>query len=313
MAGTYDYQKVMQTFFDMKNGLSDNYFNATQVLARARSKQKKQMFVSGQPIYFPVEMAGGTAEVYAEGATFNRQRKEVMHYGYVQPVSYRAELSITWGDEKRARSKEDMVGILKAKAANALKTLARTMTTDYLTGSTTGLIGLSTNVHAGTVTGTVCGISGNTYSWWRNKYFNENGALTLAGIMEAITMASDGADAPTVVITDKYLRAYAISTLLGIYERYTDGKAKQIDQLPVIYGIPIVVDAALESGDDTGGYMYFLDEDSYYLTVHSMDDLKRWPQVRPTDQFAFATDWTWEGAVICTNRRRQSVLYGATN
>ena len=308
-----DYEKVLVKHFD--KGMKDNYFNATQLLTRLNGNKDKTVFVSGQPIYVAVEDKSGVAESYAEMATFDRERKQISHYAYYDPAKYRAELAISWDDEKRSDVPEDKVKLLKKKMKNALKTLAKEMTTDAISGTTAGgIIGVQTAVHAGTPA-TYGNINPATsgYEYWKNKYKNINGAVTLKTIMDIMTLASDGSDEPTEWWTDKFIRSYIFSSLLETKERYTEGKAKQIVSLPILYDKPVIVDAAFENGSDaTGGKLYAIDSDSFYLRVHPKDDLHRWPTIRPANQFSFVTDWTWEGQLVCDHRRRLGVGYGIT-
>ena len=306
MAGTFDYENVFTKYFD-KKGLVNQYFAATPLWERIYSKRQKRKFDSRRPIYIGLEVDGKTPAGYAELATFTRTRKQITQASYATPANYHEDLVVSWSDVKRNSSPQDMANMLKARTKNIMKSWSKTMTTEFLTGAGTSntLLGIDSIVSEDG-TGTVQTIVAGTDTWWANGFVDGSDAvITLPKLHSVAIEAADGDDKPTLCVTDKYLLSYILTTLFQAKERYTDGTTKHASKVPLIYDIPTMTDEALETSGATSGNIWMLNENYLYFLVHSMDDLKRHPQVRPSNQLAYATDWTLEGQMVCTKRSRQ--------
>lgn len=313
----------MTKYFDPK--ATDNFFRRSQMLEFFRKFAKKRNF--GNTWRETLETTEGIGDTYTELEVLDRSRKNLVHYADFESGKYYTAMNISWDDEKRSRSPEEKVDLMNVRAGNATKTMGRKLSTDMITGTGTPrtMVGLETIIaEAGTTT--MGGINGATagYTYWVNKTTQISGNVALTDIIDMDAAVKDGTRATDVLLTDKYIEAFIWGNLLQAQERYTTGRFNMAEELKAVVGIPIITDAAMEgtanttssTSDYDGGYtagrIYFIHKDDLFLAINSLDDMKRWPTQRPVDQFAYSTQWTFEGMLVCKQRRNQGVLYDIT-
>ena len=313
----------MTKYFDPK--ASDNFFRRSTMLEFWRKFSKKRNF--GNTWRETLETTEGIGDTYAELEVLDRSRKQLVHYADFESGNYYAAMNISWDDEKRSRSPEEKVDLMKVRSGNAVKTMSRKLSTDIITGDGTSrkMVGLETIIpEIGTTA--MGGINGATagYTYWVSKFNDISGNVALTDIIDMDAAVKDGSRNTDVILTDKYIEAFCWGNLLQAQERYTTGKFNMAEELKQIVGIPLICDAAMEgtanttssTSDYDGGYtsgrMYFINKDNLFLAINSQDDLKRWPTMRPVDQFAYSTQWTFEGMLVCNERRNQGVLFNIT-
>ncbi len=320
MATTFDWEKVMTKYFDPKP--ADNYFRNSTLLEWFRKNSKKRNF--GNTWRETLETTEGISDTYAELEVLDRSRKNLVHYADYESGKYYAAMNISWDDEKRSRSPEEKVDLMKIRFANAVKSLNRKLSTDIVSGDGTSraMVGLKTMIsEAGTTA--AGGINGATtgYGYWTNKTTNVGGNVTLVDLIEMQAACSSGGNSTDVLALDKYITAFIWGNLLQAQERYTTGKFNMAEELKTVIGLPMLNDSALEGdssfdieydGGYTGGNIYFIDKDGLFMGINSQDDMKRWPTQMPVDQFVYSTKWTYEGMLVMCERRTQGLLYNIT-
>jgi hypothetical protein len=314
MATTRDIERLIRTYIDPK--VADNAYNSTPLLKRFRSKAKMRNGL-GKHIVEPLETETGLAASYAELATLDRTRKEITNEALYYLSQYYSPLTVSWKDMLTCRGPEDVVDLLMVKARNAEKDLGRKLTADLVSGTGTGsgaeptLVGIATMVP--TTNGTIGGLAQASNAFWVNQRTNGSSATpTIPQWIQMMAKCTDGSDGPTIAFTDKFLLSYIWANLLQQQERYTTGKFNMGESLPMVAGLPVITDAAFESGGATGGKIFFINEEYMFLRVHSADNFKRWPYEKPVDQFAYSTYWTWSGSLCANNLKRQGVIYSLT-
>jgi len=301
MATTRDIDRAVRTYIDPKS--HDLIFNATPWLARIKGKSRKRP-IGGTNEYI-IEMAQGQGGAYADLQTIDSQRVEITNKASFYMKQYYAQLTVSWKDMLVCRGAEDVVDLLKVKAANAQKTMSYNLSYDSINGSSDlALIGLKTMLY--TTTNTVGGLSSSDYSWWLPQYTAVGGTVTIPDIITMAAQCSDGNDTPTLLLTDKFIWAYVWGNLLQQQERYS-GQYNMAKDLPSVAGYPMMWDAMLESSG-TGGNIFFVNEDYFGWDVHSADNLKYWPYAKADSQFAFKCQWTISLVQRITNRVRQGRL-----
>lgn len=301
MATTRDIDRAVRTYIDPKS--HDLIFNATPWLARIKGKSRKRP-IGGTNEYI-VEMAQGQGGAYADLQTIDSQRVEITNKASFYMKQYYAQLTVSWKDMLVCRGAEDVVDLLKVKAANAQKTMSYNLSYDSINGSSDlALIGLKTMLY--TTTNTVGGLSSSDYSWWLPQYTAVGGTVTIPDIITMAAQCSDGNDTPTLLLTDKFIWAYVWGNLLQQQERYS-GQYNMAKDLPSVAGYPMMWDAMLESSG-TGGNIFFVNENYFGWDVHSADNLKYWPYAKADSQFAFKCQWTISLVQRITNRVRQGRL-----
>ena len=301
MATTRDIDRAVRTYIDPKS--HDLIFNATPWLARIKGKSRKRP-IGGTNEYI-IEMAQGQGGAYADLQTIDSQRVEITNKASFYMKQYYAQLTVSWKDMLVCRGAEDVVDLLKVKAANAQKTMSYNLSYDSINGSSDlALIGLKTMLY--TTTNTVGGLSSSDYSWWLPQYTAVGGTVTIPDIITMAAQCSDGNDTPTLLLTDKFIWAYVWGNLLQQQERYS-GQYNMAKDLPSVAGYPMMWDAMLESSG-TGGNIFFVNEDYFGWDVHPADNLKYWPYAKADSQFAFKCQWTISLVQRITNRVRQGRL-----
>jgi len=321
LATTFDWEKVMTKYFDPKP--ADNYFRSSTLLEWFRKFSRKRNF--GNTWRETLETTEGIADTYAELEVLDRSRKNLVHYADYESGKFYAAMNVSWDDEKRNRSPEEKVDLMKIRQRNAIKSFNRKLTNSIVAGDGTNrdMVGLTTMIsEAGTTS--AGGLDGSTYTYWVNKTTAVGGTVTLPDIIDMQAAASNGNGTTDVLAMDKYIQAYIWGNLLQAQERYTTGKFNMAEELPMVIGLPIITDSALEGdanttsstrtydGGFTSGSMYFIDKEGLFLAINSQDDMKRWPTMRPVDQFVYSTQWTFEGMLVMCERRTQGLLYNIT-
>jgi len=324
LATTFDYEGTMTKYFDPKP--TDNIFNASSFLEFMRKFAKKRVFGDGwrETLVIDEGVSGG----YTELEVVDRSRKQITDPADWVSGDYYSALTISWKDQKRARSPESKVDLMKARHANAMSTMIKDLTIDMKWGDATktALAGGAENqimgmesIIANDNTTTVGGINPATSTYWRNKHASIGGNVALTDIIDMVADVKDGNIKTDVLVTDDYIEAFIWGNLLQAQERYTQGKFNMAEELKMVVGLPIVTDAVFEGSSEsaygdgsTGGDIYFINKDALFLAINSLDDMHRWPMAKPVDQFAYSTFYTHEHMLVCNNRRRLGRLYGIT-
>ena len=314
----------MTKHFDPK--ATDNFFNASTFLEYMRKFAKKRPF--GNTWRETLTTAAGVSGGYGELEVIDRSRKQIVKPADWESGDYYSAMTISWKDQKRSRSPEEKVDLMKERYATAVSSMQKDLTIDMKWGDGTKvalaggaenqIVGMDTIISdSGT---TSCGgLDGSTETYWVNKTTSIGGNITLADIITMRAKIKDGNVLPDVLITDNFIEAFIWANLLQPQERYTTGKFNMSADLPVVVNIPLVTDAVFEGSSEsaygdgsTGGDIYFSNKDAMFLAVNSLDDMHRWAMEKPIDQFSYSTYWTHEHMIVCKNRRRLGKLYGIT-
>ena len=311
MATTRDLERLVRNYIEPK--MHDNIFDSTQVLKYYKRFAKVRPYTD--TIEVPLEYVRGVGGTYLDLGILDRSRKEITQKAtYYLSDSYVA-LTVSWRDKRNWTTPEAVVDGLQAKARNAQKTMAYNLTTMIVSGQEAitadgyEIIGLDVIMNS-TADQTLGGLTTTNVPTWDNQTTDaESGVPQISAITEFIAKCSDGAVSPDAFITDKFIKAYIQGTALQPQERYTTGKFLMGEDLPVVVGVPMLVDAQLESSGDTGGNMYAVNKESLYMGIHSKDNMKYWPPMRPADQFAFSSYWTFAGQLLTAERRRLGVYH----
>lgn len=308
MATTRDIDRLVRTYIDPK--MTDNVFNSTQLLKYYKKFAKVRPYT--RTIEIPLEYQEGVGGEYADLTVLDRSRTEISHKATYYLSDNYAALTVSWQDRRDWATPEAVVDGLMYKSRNAQKTMAKKLTTRIVSGSESAtprqIIGFETIMH-GTAAQTLGGLTtSNVTSWDHQISTAGTGVPTISLIVELFAKCSDGSVSPDAFAMDKFVKAYIMGTLLQPQERYTTGKFLMGEDLPLVVGVPILTDYALELSGDTGAEAYVLNKDSLYMGIHSRDNMKYWPYMRPADQFAFSAYWTIGLQMLTCERRRLGVL-----
>jgi len=177
------------------------------------------------------------------------------------------------------------------------------------------------------VSGTLGGINGNTYSWWRNQALGESDETTtwleiqmkMARIYNLCTQGTGGS--PDAMIMDmKTFENY--ETMLHQKQRYVKSDRAMGGFETLFYkGCRVFWDVHVPDAnyntlaganyDDTtnwaDGTCYVLNTKFLKLVMGKGKDFRPTPFVKPEDQDARVSNYIFYGQLVCSNRRKQGV------
>lgn len=221
---------------------------------------------------------------------------------------------ITGLEEIQNSGREAVHNLLRSRIKNLEKSLTNTVATAlYADGTGNGgkeFGGLQLLV-ADTNTNTVGGISGNTYSWWRNYVYDFS---TLGVTASATTIQSAmntawintirGADKPDIITAGStYFRYYWES--LQVNQRFADDKDAGAGFTNLVYmgNCPVVYDDQCSATR-----MYMLNTDYLFMRKAKGRWMKPLGDKASVNQDAMVMPMVCAGNMTISNRARQAVI-----
>lgn len=257
-----------------------------------------------------------TYQRYSGFETLNIQQSEVItavNYSWKQ-VAVNVTQS---GHEIRINSgPEAIVKLAKARATNAMRTMANGLASDIYSAGTSDSskqIGGLQALLSTDGTGTVGGINAANYSQWANQYRNlsgTSGQSLLNGLSNLWMNCVRGADRPTMMVMENTAFA-ALESAMVVNQRYTDqtGTEANAGFTTLKYkGIPVFFDPT-GVGIPTGA-AFMLNEDYLKLIVHPDANMTPGDQKESVNQDGVVVPILFEGNLITTNRARQGYGFG---
>lgn len=217
-----------------------------------------------------------------------------MEYNWKQKY---ANISITGIDKLKNAGEARVIDFVKSKVKNAERSLAQNLGDGlYSSGSNTkDVVGLRVAFSA---SNTVGGISQTDYSWWRPQLDSFSTTLNLAIMKTQMEAATVDAERPNLITTTRSLHN-AFHALLQPQQRFQDkSKASAGFENLLFLGVPVVADSKCPSG-----YMFMLNMEHFFLSVHRESDMKFLPFVRPINQDVESAKILWAGALCYSNLR----------
>jgi hypothetical protein len=214
--------------------------------------------------------------------------------------------------------KEKMIDLLRSRIGNAEKTMVNNIAEALYsdgTGTSGKQLGGLQLIVADTNTNTVGGISGSTYSWWRNVVYDLSSVGSVASSTNIQTHMNAtyvqlcrNNEAPDLILTDNiYYKAYLGS--LQTIQRITNDKMAQAGFQNLKYmGADVVLDGG-RGGNCPASHMYFLNTDYIFYRPHvdrNMTPLD--PDRFSTNQDAMTKLIGFMGNMTCSNRFTQGVM-----
>lgn len=304
--------------------VTDNVSNHNALLNRMKKKGNIKTVSGGYEIAEPIDYAeNGTYQRYSGYEALNTQASDVLttvKYPF-QQVALHVTAS---GRELRMNSgKEQMINLVEARKANALRTAANNFAVDiYSDGALTNQIGGLANLITTDGTGTVGGIVSGTWTFWKNQFKEMTGTNLAASpsAANAVSMKADmnslwlslnrGADKPDlIVMSHDFYALYELGEQQ--LQRYADSDLAKAGFMTLKYKSADVVFDDNTNFATTAEKAYFLNTDYLYLVQHreaqwTMDDQKT-----PVNQDAVVIPMYWMGNMVTTQRSLQGVLFDA--
>lgn len=219
------------------------------------------------------------------------------------------------GDEefKNSSSRAKVISLLEGK----IKDLEIAMELDlneqiYSDGTGNGgkdITGLNLAVENGAAWSSYGGIDSNTYTYWRNTWLAEAGALDLASMRNVFNSSSRGNSKPELIVTTQdVFEDYEALALANNEISRPDTRLGDAGFVNLTFKmVPIVFDE-----DCPTGVMLFLNPNFMKWIVGRGRNFVATPFQRPKDQDAKVSQILLYAQLILTNRKRQGRLDGIT-
>jgi hypothetical protein len=294
--------------------LADNITNHNGLWRQIKRKGNMQT-ATGRTIVQELEYAvNGTTQWYSGAETLDISPSETMtaaEYSYKQLAG---NVVITGLEEIQNSGKEAVHNLLKSRIRNLEKSLTNTLATALYadgTGTSSKELGGLQLLVADTNTNTVGGISGNTYSWWRNYAYDFSDQTVTASattIQHAMNLTwintIRGADKPDIITADATYYIYYWESLTP-NQRFTDDKGAGAGFTNLVYqaNVPVLYDDQCPSS-----HMYFLNTDYLFVRPAKGREFKPLGEKSSVNQDALVMPVVWAGNMTTSNRARQGVI-----
>ena len=213
---------------------------------------------------------------------------------------------------------ERMISLVSARVSNAEKSMKNLLGTAVYadgTGTSSKEIGGLQLLVADTPTNTVGGISGSTYSWWKNISYDLSSVGSTASTTNIQTHMNStyvqlvrGTDSPDLILADNNYYSKYLGSLQTI-QRITTDKMAQAGFVSLKYmNADVVLDGG-RSGNCPSDRMYFLNTDYIFLRPHEDRNIVTGdPDRYATNQDAVVKHLLFMGNMTCSNRFLQAVM-----
>lgn len=320
MASPNKSEIVTTTIEHRSKKLADNVSQNTALLLKLKKKGKVRPFSGGSEIFEEL--------FFAENSTFGwytgyetldvAQSEQITAANYAMKQCVVA-VSMSGTEELQNSGPEQMIDLLTARVENAERTMLNNISVGVYsdgTGSGGKTIGGIQLIVADTPTNTVGGISGNTYSWWKNIVFDcssDGGAAASASNIQSYMnqlwiQLVRGTDRPDLIVADNnYYRLYLES--LQAAQRITSDEMAQAGFTSLKYmDADVVLDGGY-GGDAPSNHMYFLNTNYLFFRPHSQRNMVPIGGERlAVNQDAMVKLIGWAGNLTCSCRFLQGCM-----
>lgn len=305
---------VTTTLQGYSGEIADNITNHNALLRQLDRKGNKNP-ATGRSIVQELEYAqNGTVGWYSGAEAFDVSASETFtaaEFSYKQLVG---SVTITGLEEIQNSGREAVHNLLKSRIRNLEKSLKNTVATALYadgTGSDGKEIGGLQLLVADTNTNTVGGISGSTYSWWRNYVYDfSTNAVTASAttIQDAMNTAwiqvIRGSDKPDMIMAGSTYWQYYLSSL-QTNQRFMDDKGAGAGFTNLMYmgNVPVIYDDQCNATR-----MYMLNTDYLFLRPAKGKEFKPLGDRASVNQDAMVMPVVWAGNLTTSNRSLQAVI-----
>jgi hypothetical protein len=305
---------VTTTLQGYSGTIADNITNHNALFKQINSKGNKKA-ATGRSIVQELEYAeNSTVQYYSGAETLDVSPTETFTAAEFAYKQLAGNVTITGLEEIQNSGKEAVHNLLKSRIRNLEKSLKNTVATGLYaagTGSSGKEIGGLQLLVADTNTNTVGGISGNTYSWWRNYVYDFSTAGVTASattIQHAMNLAwintVRGSDKADIITADSVYWLYYLESL-QTNQRFTDDKGAGAGFTNVVYmsNVPVVYDDQCPAS-----HMYFLNTDYIFMRPAKGREFVPLGEKSSVNQDALVMPVVWAGNMTVSNRSLQAVV-----
>jgi hypothetical protein len=305
---------VTTTLQGYSGTLADNVTNHNALLRQIDRKGNTDV-ATGRTIVQELEYsANGTVMWYTGAEQMDISASENFTAAEFNYKQLAGNVVITGLEEIQNSGREAVHNLLKARLKNLDKSLKNTVATALYadgTGTSGKEIGGLQLLVADTNTNTVGGISGSTYSWWRNYVYDFSAnsvtasATTIQHAMNLAWIATiRGADKPDIIVADSTYYIFYLESLQA-NQRFSDDKGAGAGFTNLVYNgsTPVVYDDQCPAS-----HMYMLNTDYLHMRPAKGRQFKPLDNKASVNQDAMVVPVVWAGNMTTSNRQRQAVI-----
>lgn len=305
---------VTTTLQGYSGTIADNVTNHNALLKQINKKGNKRV-ATGRSIVQELEYAENSTVMWYSGSeTLDISPTETFtaaEYNYKQLAG---NVTITGLEEIQNSGKEAIHNLLKSRIRNLEKSMTNTLATALYadgTGSSSKEVGGLQLLVADVPTNTVGGISGTTYSWWKNYVYDFSDLSvtpSVTTIQHAMNLAwlntVRGSDKVDIITADGTYYLYYLESLTP-NQRFTDDKGAGVGFTNLVYQatVPVVYDDQCPAN-----HMYFLNTDYLFLRPAKGREFVPLGEKSSVNQDAMVMPVVWAGNMTTSNRSLQAVI-----
>jgi len=305
---------ITTTFQGYSGKIADNITNHNALL-RQIERKGNMMPATGRSIVQEIDFAeNGTVQWYTGAETLDISASETFTAAEFSYKQLAGNVVINGLEEVQNSGREAIHNLVRARMINLERSLKNTVATAlYADGTGSGgkeFGGLQLLV-ADTNTNTVGGISGSTYSWWRNYVYDfsaESVTASATTIQTAMNTAwlnvIRGSDQPDIIVAGTtYFTHYWDSLLAN--QRFTSDSEAGAGFTNLVYkgNVPVIFDDQCAATR-----MYMLNTDYLFVRPAKGRWLKPLPDKSSVNQDAMVMPIVLAGNMTVSNRSLQAVI-----
>ena len=305
---------ITTTFQGYSGKIADNITNHNALL-RQIERKGNMMPATGRSIVQEIDFAeNGTVMWYTGAETLDTSVSDTFTAAEFQYKQLAGNVVITGLEEVQNSGREAIHNLLRARMTNLDRSLRNTVATALYadgTGSGGKEFGGLQELVADVNTNTVGGISGSTYSWWRNYVydFSTNGVTASATTIQTAMNTAwleviRGSDKPDIIVAGTTYYTYYWDSLLA-NQRFQSEKGAGAGFTNLTYKgeCPVVFDDQCAATR-----MYMLNTDYLFVRPAKGRWLKPLPDKSSVNQDAMVMPVVLAGNMTTSNRSLQAVI-----
>jgi hypothetical protein len=331
--------------------LFDNIFKDSAFLAAMRSMNAIDYQNGGERIRAPLMYGkNSTVKSYSDYDTLDTTPQDGITTAFYEWAELGGTISISRKEERQNSGEAAIIGLLKSKIMQAEMSMREELNTQLLRGTVSGATFVPGNSAKDlnplgwflrknnqvdpTAGGDVGNLAGDTYSWWRHRTAVADSASTDTGNDFALSVSTykglvvalrrmynycsrGSGGSPNLAVMDQ--------VTYETYENALDDKVRYsnttladmgFDNIK-LRGATAIWDEVIPDIDNgtaaiTDGTVFFLNTNFYKLIIDSETDVITTPFVEPENQTAKTAKILFMGNAVCSNLRKQGVLYATS-
>lgn len=311
---------VASTLRDRSKVVADNTTNNNAILRRLNKRGNIKYWNGGRTIVQELDYAGNnTYTRYAGADILDISPQTVLTAAEYNPKQAAVSVNINGLEELQNSGPAAIIDLLEARIRNAERTMENGLSADMYSNGTASSgkqIGGLQLLVADTNTNTVGGISGSTWSFWRNYSFSASAdggstasASNIIPMMNTISAnITRGNDVADLILADTELyNAYRGG--LQAQQRFTSTDQAEAGFTSLKFGgADVVLDGGL-GGNVPTRHMYFLNTNYIFWRPHKDRNIVPLDDGRfSVNQDAMVKLIVWAGNMTVSARRQQAVL-----